>query len=121
MKDLKNYAKSYTSWTPQELELLVYSYSILRYRSRYVKFLWGAMTQVLPNRTPEICRHQVSKILKLEGKKEAIDKLVELWSTIYEQNVGNGTLSDDNPFEMIDFDLTGQLKIFLQELQRREE
>jgi hypothetical protein len=103
------------------MELLIYSYSILRYRSRYVKFLWGAMTRVLPNRTPEICRHQMTKILKREGKKATIEKLVELWGTIYERYVGNGTLADDNPFEMIDFDLAGQLKIFLREMQRREE
>ncbi|KAI9288682.1 hypothetical protein BC943DRAFT_317149 [Umbelopsis sp. AD052] len=121
LEDLAKYAKSYTSWTPQEVELLIYSYSILRYRSRYVKFLWGAMSRVLPNRTPEICRHQMAKLLKRDGQKEAIDKLVELWGTTYEQYVGNGTLVDDNPFEMIDFDLAGQLHIFLQELQRRED
>lgn len=100
---------------------MIYSYCILRYRSRYVKFLWGAMTQVLPKRTPEICRHQMTKLLKREGQKEVIDRLVELWGTIYEQNVANGNFADDNPFEMINFDLAGQLKIFLQELQRREE
>ncbi|KAI8580066.1 hypothetical protein K450DRAFT_239223 [Umbelopsis ramanniana AG] len=121
LEDLTKYAKSYTSWTPQEVELLIYSYSILRYRSRHVKFLWGAMTRVLPNRTSEICRHQMTKILKREGQKEAIDKLVELWGTIYERYVRNGTLADDNPFEMIDFDLAGQLNIFLQELQRKED
>lgn len=117
MRDLAKYGSTYTSWKPEEMELLLYSYVILRHRSKYAKFRWGAIQQVLPKRTPEVCRHQMTKILRVHDKKQTITKLIESWHSIYYEAIDKEDLKDPNILDMVNFDLSGQLRFFLHKLR----
>jgi hypothetical protein len=116
-RGLSKFASTYTSWKPEEVELLLYSYVILQHRSQYANFRWGAIQKVLPERTPEICRHQMTKILRVHDKKQTIAKLMDMWHSIYYEALENEDLEDSNALDMVNFDLPGQLRFFLQKLR----
>ncbi|KAJ2961555.1 hypothetical protein NQZ79_g3139 [Umbelopsis isabellina] len=117
IRDIAKYGSTYTTWKPEELELLLYSYVILRHRSRYAKFRWGAIQQVLPKRTPEICRHQMTRILRVHDKKQTVAKLIDSWHSIYYEAIDKQELEDPNVLDMVNFDLSGQLRFFLHKLR----
>lgn len=76
------------------------------------------MKQVFPNRTPETCRHMMSKILRKTDKKESIDRLIKRWDSIYHHALEAGTIVDNDMLDNLNFNLRELLEVFLKELQK---
>lgn len=59
----------------------------------------------------------MTKILNKTGQRAAIENLIKRWEPVYNQAVEDGSIVDDHMLEMVNFDLRGQLEVFLKHLE----
>ncbi|ORY03011.1 hypothetical protein K493DRAFT_334426 [Basidiobolus meristosporus CBS 931.73] len=104
-------------WSPQEDEMLLHAYVILRYRARRSKFLWASITQVFPERVSENCRRRINVLLRNTRNQDRVNSLVIHWEALYHEGLKTGAFVDEDDVDMIDFDLKGQLEYFMSALR----
>ncbi|CAG8446026.1 5398_t:CDS:10 [Diversispora eburnea] len=104
-------------WNHHEDELVLLSYVILRIRAQKSRFLWGAATKVLPNKTNEMCRRRLNVLCKNAAVQERINILLNLWPKIYKIAIKNSEIVDEDDTEMISFDLPGFVECFMRSLK----
>ncbi|KAK9768259.1 hypothetical protein K7432_001226 [Basidiobolus ranarum] len=104
-------------WSPQEDEMLLHAYVILRYRARRSKFLWASIIQVFPERVSENCRRRINVLLRNTRNQDRVNSLVIHWEALYHEGLKTGGFVDEDDVDMIDFDLKGQLEYFMSALR----
>jgi hypothetical protein len=109
-------------WSAHEDELLMYTTAILRLRSnrKYNRFKWAAATQVI-NKPPINCLRRYGTLSRDPSFNLQVLNYMELWRKFYNEGIANGDIVDENPREMVNFDLLGQVTYFLQRLSEMNE
>lgn len=117
--DLKKRRIRRVQWTVEEDELLLYCYVIMKSRARRLesRFMWKSMQSVLPERTPERCRHRIGRLKAIPKIAEHIVHLSGLWDIYYKQGVNNGAIHDENPLDPINFNILECLEYFIRRIQ----
>ncbi|CAG8827381.1 7238_t:CDS:2, partial [Gigaspora rosea] len=100
-----------------EDEVVIHVYVILKTRSQKSRFLWGAITKVLPHKTNENCRRRLNVLIKNTTTLERVNVLLSQWPRMYEAGLKNGHIVDDDESDMTNFDLQGHLDYFMKVLQ----
>ncbi|CAG8585570.1 5903_t:CDS:10, partial [Cetraspora pellucida] len=109
--------RSRPKWSQHEDELVIHVYVILKVRSQKSRFLWGAITKVLPHKTNEICRRRLNVLIKNTATLERVNVLLSQWPRMYEAGLKNGHIVDEDESDMLNFDLPGHLDYFMKVLQ----
>ncbi|KAI7865321.1 hypothetical protein BDF14DRAFT_1997200 [Spinellus fusiger] len=105
-----------SKWSEREEEILIYSYVIIKERSSHSRFVWSAMRNVIPDRRPSTSRYRIAKLKKNQQSVERLAYLSHIWRIFYNEGCKNGDIVDNNIYDMVDFDLLGQLEYFFKRL-----
>ncbi|KAF7725768.1 hypothetical protein EC973_009385 [Apophysomyces ossiformis] len=101
-------------WTDIERDVLLHAYSIMQYRANRTSFYWNPIVQVLPNRSPEDCRHLwLSMRQKIPNIYTQVQQLQSQWSKAYEKGIASKEIFDERPWDTKNYDLAGYLEYFL--------
>ncbi|KAG0172429.1 RNA polymerase III transcription initiation factor complex subunit [Apophysomyces sp. BC1015] len=101
-------------WTDVERRVLLHAYSIMQYRAKETLFYWNPIVQVLPNRSPEDCRHLWLSMRHKQPKIHAqVRELQEQWAIAYEKGLSSKVIMDERPWDTKNYDLAGYLEHFL--------
>lgn len=82
-----------------------------------ISIAWKPIEQVLPGWDYDTCRRRLHH-MKNRYPRLAQDliNLKQQWIKIYQDGVQSGELVDDRPWDIVDFDLPGQLEYFIAKL-----
>ncbi|CDH57052.1 hypothetical protein RO3G_13952 [Lichtheimia corymbifera JMRC:FSU:9682] len=111
--------KKYRKWQKTEQDVLIHAFTIMRQRADalHIPIAWRPIEQVLPGWDYETCRRRLHH-MKSHSPHLGQDliNLKQQWIKIYNEGIQSGELVDDRPWDVVDFDLPGQLEYFVTKL-----
>ncbi|KAI9007929.1 hypothetical protein CLU79DRAFT_849605 [Phycomyces nitens] len=107
-------------WSEQEDDLLIYGYVIVSERLKDFRFTWGAIERVFSDRTISSLRNRLKKLHETASAGPQINTLRQLWGDIYTKGRESGAIieNEETIHDTTNFDLLGQVRYFLEQLQK---
>lgn len=112
--------KKYRKWEKTEEDVLIYAFTIMRQRADALRIsiAWKPIEQVLPGWDYDTCRRRLHHVKNRYPRlAQDLINLKQQWIKIYQDGIQSGELVDDRPWDIVDFDLPGQLEYFIAKLQ----
>ncbi|KAI8991893.1 hypothetical protein BDF20DRAFT_69883 [Mycotypha africana] len=108
-------------FTSLEKDILIHSYCIMKTRAKMSLFYWSPISQVLPNHTPERCRHKLNAMLNKRPQLTTdIEELKTKWLKYYQEGLEKKEITDENSWDTVNYDLTTYLEYFLRKLKEED-
>jgi hypothetical protein len=106
-----------TTWTEQDDEILVYSYTLIKSRATTKSdFRWFQTLKLFPDRTSNSVRTHFDKIILRPRIREKIIACQRLWNRFYKEGVQNGDIVDETPDDTVNFDILSFMEYFITRL-----
>ena len=82
-----------------------------------IPIAWKPIEQVLPSWDYETCRRRLAHMKSnFPQLARELNNLKRQWMKIYTNGIQSGELVDKRPWDIVDFDLPGQLEYFVTKL-----
>ncbi|ORX63152.1 hypothetical protein DM01DRAFT_1013148 [Hesseltinella vesiculosa] len=106
-----------TRFDAMDNDVFLHALAIMRWRSRFGKFYWKPILQVLPNKTSQQCRDHLKNLKDVQSVH--LDKLIQLemiWSQeLYPRATEEHAFLDPKPWDTLSYDLASQVEYFLKQ------
>lgn len=104
-----------------EKDLLIYSYCIMKARSKDSSFFWTPATLILPNRTKMQCRRVFNSITRSNPNLIIkIENLKSKWEKYYREGLERQEIEDKDPWNTYNFDLRSYIEYFIRRILEDE-